>query len=308
MDIQYFITFRTAARSLSLTKTADLLNYAQPTVSVQIKKLETHFGVKLFERHNNKLRLTEAGWKLLKYADQIVEGYLEAENAFIPRTSLELIIGTSETLAAFMLPHYFQKFWKKYPDVSVTFLPGLDADNLQRLKNDEIDLAVILNTPKSDPDLKTFLIREEPFVFICLPNHPLNGRNDVAVHELKNSSFIFTEKGCTYREALERVLRECGVEYKTVMEIGSIEGIKQCVMRGMGIAMIPYMAVKEQLQKQLLGSFTLQPGKIESFYTQILISKKKHISAPIHDLISWLTAENGFSRKAYPPQWTDCGG
>ncbi|REK68367.1 MAG: LysR family transcriptional regulator [Cohnella sp.] len=292
MDIQYFITFRAAARSQSLTKAAEQLNYAQPTVSVQIKKLETHFGVKLFERNSNKLKLTDAGWKMLKYADQIVEGYLGAENVFTPGSAIDLTIGTTETLAAFLLPPYFQKFRKKYPDVSVTFFPALDEANIRKLKNNEIDLAIVLNALVSDPDLRTFPIRHEPFVFICPPNHPLSGRNDVSIQELHNSSFIFTEKGCNYRESLERSMNEHGVAYKTVTEMGSIEGIKQCVIYGMGIAMIPLIAVHEQLQQNLLSSFSLRPSAIQPFYSQILISRNKHISAPINDLISLLSSES----------------
>ncbi|MEK5057393.1 LysR family transcriptional regulator [Paenibacillus shunpengii] len=290
MDIQYFITFREAARCQSLTKAAEQLNYAQPTVSVQIKKLENHFGTKLFERNSNKLKLTDHGSRLLTYADKIVEGYMGAENLFIPDSSVDLRIGTTETLAAFLLPPYFQMFRKKYPKLNVTFFPTSDEENIRKLKNNEIDMAIVLNTPISAPDLRSLSIRNEELVFICPNNHPLSGRDDVSIHELNNSPFIFTEKGCTYREALERSMNEHGVSYETVSEMGSIEGIKQCVIFGMGIAMIPKIAVAEQLSKQSVSGFSIKHGAIQPFYSQILLSKNKHITAPINYLISLLSA------------------
>lgn len=295
MDIQYFITFREAARCQSLTKAAEQLNYAQPTVSVQIKKLENHFGTKLFERHSNKLKLTEQGLRLLGYADKIVDGYLGAENLFIPDAVVDVTIGTTETLAAFLLPPYFQMFRKKYPKLNVTFFPTSDDKNISKMKNGEIDLAIVLNTPITAPDLRSLPIRHEDFVFICPKDHPLSGRNDVSIHELHNSSFIFTEKGCTYREALERSMNDNGVTYETVSEMGSIEGIKQCVIYGMGIAMIPRIAAAEQLQHNSLSGFSIKQGPIQPFYSQILLSKNKHITAPINYLISLLSSGSSYA-------------
>ncbi|MFB5265726.1 LysR family transcriptional regulator [Paenibacillus enshidis] len=292
MDIQYFITFREAARFLSLTKAAEQLNYAQPTVSVQIKKLENHFGTKLFVRNGNKLKLTEPGFRLLHFADKIVEGYLGAENLLIPDSAVDLRIGTTETLAAFLLPPYFQLFRKTYPKLNVTFFPASDEDNIRKLKNNEIDLAIVLSTPVSAPDLRAFPIRNEEFIFICPQNHPLSGRDDVSIHELHNSSFIFTEKGCKYREALEQSMNDHGVTYETVSEMGSIEGIKQCVIYGMGIAMIPRIAVEQQLLQHALSGFSITRGAILPFYSQILLSKNKHITAPMNHLITLLTVND----------------
>jgi DNA-binding transcriptional LysR family regulator len=82
MDIQTFITFREVARCLNFTRAAERLGYAQPTITVQIQKLELEFNIHLFERNGKALKLTTEGTKLLQYADRIVDAYMEAMDRF----------------------------------------------------------------------------------------------------------------------------------------------------------------------------------------------------------------------------------
>jgi DNA-binding transcriptional LysR family regulator len=297
MDIQYFITFREVARCQNLTKAAARLGYAQPTVSVQIQRLEHHFGIKLFERSSRKLKLTASGMQMLVYADQIVEGYNHAQEHFSSGANISLAIGTTVTLATFFLPPYFQAFRSRYPQVNFGFFPTSDHEVIRRIKNNELDIGILLDMPVIDPELKSVTVRNEELIFICSKDHPLNGRTNIAIHELENSSFILTEKGCCYRDALERSMDNNGISYKVVSEMGSMEGIKQCVQYGMGIGMIPKIAAEDMLRTGQLAGFTIQEDALSSFYTQIIIHKNKHLATPIRFLVDLLTSQ--------PPQASD---
>ncbi|WP_341419181.1 LysR family transcriptional regulator [Paenibacillus filicis] len=285
MDIQYFITFREVARCQNLTRAAEKLGYAQPTVSVQIQRLENHFGVKLFERSSKRLKLTASGVQMLAYADQIAQGYHQAKETFSTGSNVSLAIGTTETLAAFFLPPYFQAFRNRYPQANVVFFPTSDHEIIRKIKSNELDIGFVLDMPVTDPELSSISVRNEELIFICSKDHPLHGRSDMSIRELENSPFILTERGCCYRSALERSMNDKGISYQVVSEMGSLEGIKQCVLYGMGIAMIPKIAANDMLIKEQLSAFSVREDTLASFYTQIIIHKNKHISAPLRYLI-----------------------
>jgi len=286
MDIQYFITFREAARSQSLTETADKLGYAQPTISVQIKKLEKHFGVSLFDRSSRHLRLSAAGIKLLGYADRIVEEFREAEESFALKTNMELSIGTSETLASYFLPSYLQQFRSKFPEASLLFFPLAETEMIQKIRRNELDLGLIINTTLSQTELRSITVRREELVFICTQEHPLAGKKAVSPTSLENSTMIMSKKGCAYRDTLERLIGKHDIRYQVISEMGSMDGIKQSVMFGMGIALVPRLAVETELQQGKLSCFTLTRDALPPFYTQIIINKHKHLSTSISYLIS----------------------
>ncbi|GBF74654.1 hypothetical protein PA598K_03011 [Paenibacillus sp. 598K] len=296
MDIQYFITFREVARCQNLTRAAIKLGYAQPTVSVQIQRLEHHFGTKLFERSSKRLKLTASGVQMLSYADQIVEGYHHALERFSTGANVNLAIGTTETLASFFLPPYFQAFRSRYPEANVVFFPTSDHEISRKIKSGELDIGIVLDMPVIDPELKAISVRNEEMIFICAKDHPLHGRQDMGMNELQNSSFILTEKGCCYRSALERSMHDKGITYQIVSEMGSLEGIKQCVLYGMGIAMIPKIAANEMLAKQQISAFSIREETLSSFYTQIIIHKNKHLSAPLRYLIELITSQAAGAR------------
>ncbi|MEK8126733.1 LysR family transcriptional regulator [Paenibacillus filicis] len=298
MDIQYFFTFREVARCQSLTKAGERLGYAQPTISVQMQKLETHFGTKLFLRTGNKLKLTDEGTKLLNYADQMVEAYLNAIDHISKQKEINIAIGTTETLAAFYLPPIFQTFRDIYPNANVKFFPASNSEIIRQVKSDEIDLGIVLESQLSDPELNITTIRQEELIIISPKEHALSGKKRATVQDLNNNSFILTEKGCTYRAALERTMEENKISYQVVSEMGSMEGIKQCVVYGIGIAFVPRIAAVEHLEKNLICGIPVHEGLIEPFFTQLLLHKNKHVSPPLQNLINLLVQNHATALKA----------
>jgi DNA-binding transcriptional LysR family regulator len=295
MDIQYYITFREVARCLNLTRAAERLGYAQPSISVQMQKLEKHYQVNLFERVGKKLQLSIDGLKLLQYADQIVEAYRKAEECLAAPEKTNITIGTIESLAAYYLPFYFHSFRYAYPELNVTILPSSNNEIIQKVKQGEVDLGIILDQPFIDPEIHTTLIREEELIVICPPSHPLQARKELAIKDLHHSDLILTEIGCTYRTALERSLKDGQVLYQVVSQLGSIEAVKQCVIIGMGAALIPRIAAREELDKGVLHGIRLHDDRFPTFYTQIIMHKNKYKSVPLNYLTSLFNASDSVS-------------
>jgi DNA-binding transcriptional LysR family regulator len=289
MDIQYFITFREVARCLNFTRAAERLGYAQPSITVQIQKLEKHFDTSLFERNGKSLKLSQHGAKLLQYADRIVDAYMEAGESFTSAAPIELKIGTIETLAAYFLPPYLQTFRKIYPNNNMTIIPSTERDIIEKVKLGLIDFGIIIDPHFSDPELRTLTIRREEIIIICAPGHPFQELKQITVDDMQDTSFILTEKGCTYRAALESSLKDGHINYQVISELGSIAAIKQCVMFGIGASMIPKITVLEELSQGLLIGIPLKEGLLPPFYSQIVVSTNKHIPPAIEALITLLT-------------------
>ena len=120
MDIQYFLTFREVARWQNFTKAAEKLGYAQSSITMQIQRLEQEYNTVIFERYGRKMRLTQSGQELLKYANHIVSIYQESKEVIALQERGNISISTIETLAAFFLPRYLQEFRQAFSNIHVS--------------------------------------------------------------------------------------------------------------------------------------------------------------------------------------------
>ncbi|UJF33890.1 LysR family transcriptional regulator [Paenibacillus hexagrammi] len=290
MDIQYYVTFREVARSLNYTRAAETLGYSQPSITVQIQKLEKYYGVKLIGREGKSLQLTPGGVQFLAYADRIVTAHMEAKYLFSAQDEVELKIGTIETMTAYFLPPYLQQMKRQFPNSSLTIIPSNEPDIMDQVKKGSLDIGIILDPHYSDPQLRTIAIRREELIVVCPPGHELLKRREISISELADSQLLLTEKGCTYRSALEQQLEDQRVHYQVISELGSIEAIKQCIRIGLGIALIPKITVQTELDKGQLGAIPLAEGSLPDFYTQIILSKNKFITPALEHFISLLTS------------------
>ncbi len=278
MDTRYLQTFREVAKSQSFTRAAETLGYAQSSVTTQIQNLETEFGAVLFERWGRKIRLTQEGELLLRYADQVLSILDEAKERLSLETAMEgtLTIGTVESLAAFYLPPYLQEFRREHPRMKVLLQPGVCHDLRQGVRDGVYDFAIVLDYPQTHPDLACIPIREEPLVMIASPDHQLSKAERVNPEDFAGETLIVTESGCSYRLMLETVLRDSGTRPETSFEFGSLEAIKQCVAYGLGIALLPRIAVQEDVEKGKLVILPFSHPEIR-VCTQLVYHKKKWI-------------------------------
>jgi DNA-binding transcriptional LysR family regulator len=243
-------------------------------ITAQIHKLDESYGVVLLERFGRSMKLTMAGEALLQYANDIHRLHEESKEVVSKQSKGTLTIGTIETLAAFYLPPYLQAYRRDYPDVNIVIQPGNEPFIIESVKEGVMDIGIILDPPFTDPELESRILREEPLVIIVSPDHKLAGQNEVHVEDLQNESLILTEDGCTYRAMLLKVLKGHQVSYNLSYEFGNLEAIKQCVIYGLGIALLPRISVAEEIRKgQIVAIPFVHPAC--KFYTQLIIAKKK---------------------------------
>lgn len=278
MDTRYLQTFREVAKWQSFTRAAEILGYAQSSITVQIQNLESEFGVALFERWGRKIRLTHAGEVLLDYTEQLLTLLDEAKGQLSEQAQLAgtLSIGTVESLAAFYLPPYVQKFRLKHPQMRVMLHPGICQELRQGVKDGTYDFAFILDKWQDHPELMTINLGEEELVVVTSPDHRLSQLKHVEATDFSGENWIFTEAGCSYRTLMESVLREAGASVHSALEFGSMEAIKQCVAHDLGIALMPKIVVKDEVNNGKLVILPFSHPDIR-VYRQLIYHQKKWI-------------------------------
>jgi DNA-binding transcriptional LysR family regulator len=251
MELRQLATFRAVAHHLSFTRAAVELDYAQSSVTAQIQALEEELGVPLFDRVGKKVTLTVAGQRLNWYTEKILNLAMEARTVVSGQDapSGSLVISAPETACAYILPPVLASFQEKYPQVRLIFKPMGVSDLRRNVGESIIDMAFLIDEILPAPNLVIEQIAEVP-VLICAPaRHPLVSKNQrISPTELEGEPLLLTESGCTYRELFSRTLRALGVQPNVTLEFTSVESIKQCVISGMGITVLPGVSVQREVE------------------------------------------------------------
>ena len=279
MDTRQLKAFIAVADTHSFTKAAEMLDYAQSSITGQVGSLEGELGIKLFERLGRQVMLSQEGKRFLVYAEKILKLFSEAKEvseSLIPRGTLT--IGAPETLSAVRLPPLIQRFHSCYPGVEMVLKKIRANELITFLKNSQIDVAFcMLGREMYAPDLVSEILVFEQMVLVSGAGHPMTGKIPVTIRDIQGMTLVLCEEGCGYRVTFEKLLREAGVRPGSVLEFGSIEAIKKCVIQQLGITLLPLMAVEGELSRGELIDLMWQ-GPDFDMYTQIVYHKDKWIS------------------------------
>ena len=246
MELRLLVTFEKVADVLSFTRAAADLGYAQSSVTGQIRSLESSLDVELFERLGSRIRLTEAGERLLPYARRMAELAEEAQAAVASAgdPSGTIAVGTMESLTSYRLPPLLEYFHHRYPKVRLTLRPTLGDATRQALRQGTYDVGFLMEPDTEHEGLESEVLAPEPLVLVAGPGHPLAGRTGLTSADLAAAHLVGTEPGCPYRDLFEEELREWAPPF---MEFGTIEATKRGVTSGLGVALLPRVTVAEEL-------------------------------------------------------------
>lgn len=255
MELKTLSTFRTAAATLSFTQTAAALGYVQSSVTAQIQQLEKELGVPLFDRYGNRLALTDAGHRLVGYAERLLTLAEEAKAAAGAQMPLGVLsISGPETIISYLLPMILARFHQNHPAVRVRFVPVPFCDLKRRVLDGQIDAAFTIEESLAAGTLSVARLQPEPLALIAAPSHPLATRRRVTTQDLAGEPVLFTETGCAYRNKFEHALIAAGAHPGPLaQEFSSIETIKKYVAAGLGVAALPRIAVEAERRSGVLA-------------------------------------------------------
>lgn len=226
----------------------------QPTLSMQIQKLEEELGVKIFDRTKQPVIPTEVGTSIISQARVILrEAHMLKEIIADQKDNMtgELRIGVIPTLAPYLLPPLFQQIRQKYPQLNLVIKETITEEILHELKNNRLDCGVVV-TPLKDSAIKEdVLFYEELFVYVSKKNALFN-KKYVLASELDPNQLWLLEEGHCFRS---QVLNLCELrKYSDIhfkYETGNIETLKRMVDKSDGITILPELAVREFTPAQL---------------------------------------------------------
>ena len=243
--------FETVARRLSFSRAADELYLTQPAVSTQVKTLEQHAGVALFEQLGKKIFLTAAGTELLQFSRCIIQKFQEAEEAM---SQFKGVAGGKLNVAVisagdYFFPRLLVEFAHRHANVTFNFAVYNREELLAELAENRTDLAIMVRPPDAaDADTVNLPFAPHPYVIVAASDHPLAREKELTQAAVLREPFIVREKGSDTRKSMEEGFAGYLHELKIAMEIKSTETIKQAVIAGMGISFLSAHTIGREIQ------------------------------------------------------------
>jgi DNA-binding transcriptional LysR family regulator len=244
MELSDLQTFAAVARCGGITRAAGELNTVQSNVTNRVRALEMEVGVPLFERHARGMTLTDAGRRLLPYAQRLSvlsrEALSAARDDGVPKGPLA--IGSMETTAAVRLPSLLTHFHHRFPDVQLTLQTGPTAMLTEAVLDSSLDGAFVAG-PINHPDLITTQVFNEELVLLSARRWKTFAALRAGTPASGPTILVF-RTGCSYRQRLEQLMSEFGWPSATRLEFGTLDGIIGCVAAGMGVTLLPRAVVE----------------------------------------------------------------
>jgi len=251
--------FETVARHMSFSRAAEELHLTQPAVSTQVRQLENHVGLPLFEQLGKKIYLTPAGHEMLHYSRSIIQQFREAEDAM---SQLKGISGGRLNVAVisagdYFFPRLLAEFMERHEGVTLNLAVHNREELLHQLAGNLTDLAVMVRPPEG-MDTINESFAPHPYVIVAAPTHSLVGKRNIPLAGLTDEAFVSREKGSDTWNSMQEGFAGRLSNMRIAMEIKSTETIKQAVIANMGIAFLSAHTVGLELQTGKLAVLDIE--------------------------------------------------
>jgi len=253
MDLAELHVFLTVAREGSFSRAADKLFRTQPAVSLAINRLEASVGQPLFVRGARPVRLTDEGALLRDYAERLLNLREEARKGLSDLRGLargELSLGVNESSIHALLPS-LARFRKLHPGVRIAVHRTFSRDIPHEVLNYRLDLGAVSYVPREPQLAATEILRDE-LTFVVPPRHKLAKRRSVDITELAKETFIAHIVESPFRRRVIELFARHHTPLNMTVEMPTIESIKRFVQMGMGVAIVPRMCVRWEVERGLL--------------------------------------------------------
>lgn len=249
IDVRRLRTFVEVARRGSFSAAADALAFTQPSISRQIAALETEVGARLLERDARRVRLTQAGELLVQHAEAVLSRLDAAQAQLDALAGLEggrLRVSSFASANTWLLPDAMAAFARRHPKVELSVSQGEPVDNLARLREGDLDLALVtswdLDHPEAADGVETVKLLEDELDLALPRSHPLASRKRLAMTDLAHETWIEgAHPDCL--GSIERLGRLIGATPRIGFHCDDWTGKQALVGAGLGITLYPRLAL-----------------------------------------------------------------
>jgi DNA-binding transcriptional LysR family regulator len=285
MTIRHLQIFVTICQENSFSLAGERLNMAQPAVSLAIKELESFYGVTLFERMNRRIYITDAGSKLLEYANNILTQLGESIHCIRNNDICGIIrIGANVTVGETLLPLAMKLFHEKSPDITIkTFIENSKQIELL-LSNNQIDIAIADNVSIS-ANFITESIFKEKMAVVCTPSYWKDQPRSIPLSRLAKEPLLLREKGSGTRNSIDQIFQIYNLALIPAVESISSLSLLNIAKANLGITILSRYIVRESIENGSLIELEITDAQFLRNYFMIY-HRQKNITPIMHNFIS----------------------
>ncbi|MED1204972.1 LysR family transcriptional regulator [Heyndrickxia acidicola] len=250
MELRQLIYFIEVAKREHVTKAAEEMHIAQSAVSRQISLLEAELGVTLFYREGRNVQLTPIGKTFLEHAELVLleldKAKKKVEEYLNPNAGV-LKLGFSTGLSVQTFSMVFSQFKEMHPNLQFQLLQGTQGYLLKLMERGEVDIAFAAPVPQDEPLVKGDILFTEKILLLMPEHHPLAQQHSIRVGQLRSERFVTFRAGLPIRQFLDKACEQAGFEPAIAFEGEDMDTIKGLVSAGIGIAILPELALASHL-------------------------------------------------------------
>jgi DNA-binding transcriptional LysR family regulator len=289
MEIVQLETFLAVATYGGFHRAAAALRVSQPAVSARIHALEDSLGTRLFERGPGSFALSPPGKILRSHAEQLLRQLAQARQAVSelrPASTGALPIAAALSICTYLLPEVLKKYQEDYPDVVVSVRSGNSAQVLKMVLDSEVDFGLARSL--NHPEVETISLRDDPLMLVGHPRHPAMAKRRVSLEELESLPLIAYDRGSSDWTLMNGLFRRVGLLPNIVLEVETIEACLRMVLRKLGLAFLPQIAVHEELRRTKLTTLQITDAESLSRSLDVIVPRRRPLSKSAHSLIELL--------------------
>ena len=270
--LQQLRILKAIATEKSFTRAAEVLFVSQPSLSKQIKTLESRLNISLLNRENNIVSLTQAGKLFLEYSERILalcEESCRVLNDLKTGDRGNLIVGASQTIGTYLMPRVLALFAQNHPQINIEVHVDSTRKIAKRVLEGDIDIAVVGgNIPEEiEKNLKVEDFVNDELILIIPKSHSfaLKKKKKINKDDLYHLNFITLNSNSTIRKLIDNILIQNSIrakQFNIIMQLNSIEAIKTAVSLGLGAAFVSSSAIEKEIELKTIEIVTIEDIKI----------------------------------------------
>ena len=308
---QHLLVFKEVAETINITLSAKNLHMSQSSISLQIQSLENEYGVRFFDRTNKGVTLTKEGEIFYARIRSILDILTSLKEEMSVRAKDQkrlnqrrlIYLGATLTIGEYILPNIMAYLSKTHPDVDFKVKISNTESITQDVSEKKMHIALIGGTAPQHKDLKVENFWNDELVVVIPHFHPWASKNSITLAELPNERLVTREEGSGTRKVMEMALKERGFDLNqlnVIMELESIQAIKQVVSAGLGISIISSLTVSSECDRKIFKTLKIQDALVYRPFsiltnTQTTQTKDEHVLINLlhdHELLSDILRKN----------------
>jgi LysR family transcriptional regulator, low CO2-responsive transcriptional regulator len=289
MEIVQLETFLAVASYGGFHRAAVALRVSQPAVSARIHALEDSLGIRLFERGPGSFSLSAAGKILRSHAEQLLRQVAVARQAvheLRPASGGALPIAASLSICTYLLPEVLRKYQTNHADVVVSVRSGNSAQVLKMVLDGEVDFGLARSL--HHPEVETISLRDDPLLLVSHPRHPATTKRRISLEELESLPLISYDRGSSDWTLMNGLFRRVGLLPNIVLEVETIEACKRMVLRKLGVAFLPQIAVHDELRNRKLVALEITDAETLRRSLDVIVPRRRPLSQSARQLLERL--------------------